>query len=109
MLPLTLAALLPASLALAETAAPPPQPGGLHSSGQTAAAPFAEQVIDNFYTDSARTTMKADDELLTWWNGLGLQEQEALKQGCSEESIAALPVDLPESTLNACRKINALM
>jgi hypothetical protein len=118
---LALAASMSAGAAFAQTAPATALPT---QEGSTEAAPQAiergtptlpgemlpgDDMIDNFYTDSTRTTMRSDEELSTWWQGLTVQEQEAAKQGCSEETIAAQQRDLPESTLNVCRKVQGMM
>ncbi len=67
----------------------------------------SDEVIGNFYTDSSMGTMRSDEEIMTYWNGLTPEEQEAVAAGCSDE-FTAQQRDLPESTLNVCKKVNAM-
>ncbi|HEV7415864.1 hypothetical protein [Tianweitania sediminis] len=110
---LALAATMAAGTAFAQTSTTTQQTqsGGSNATAQQnerGVPMLPNEMIDSFYTDSTRTTMKSDADLATWWGGLTVQEQEAAKAGCSEEGIAAQQRDLPESTLNVCRKVNAM-
>jgi hypothetical protein len=66
-----------------------------------------QSVVSNFYSDSSMSTMRSDAEVGTYWAGLTAEEQQAVRDGCSDAFIAQQK-DLPESTLNVCRKVNGM-
>ncbi|MBS9722477.1 hypothetical protein JYU29_17420 [Tianweitania sp. BSSL-BM11] len=81
-----------------------------NKSDGTAVAPAipSDAVVGSFYTDSSMGTMKSDEEINTYWQGLTPEEQAAVRAGCTDE-FTAQNKDLPESTLNVCKKVNGMM
>ncbi|WP_312796655.1 hypothetical protein [Tianweitania sp.] len=127
---LALAMSMTAGAAYAQTAIETPtQSGGSEATGQntqqgvpelpgesvgnkgagTAVAPAlpSQSVVGNFYTDSSMGTMKSDADVATYWKGLSPEEQQAVRDGCTDE-FTAQNKDTPESTLNVCKKVNGM-
>jgi hypothetical protein len=111
---LALAASMTAGVAFAQTSTTttvPTQSGGSEATAEQAQRGVpelpSEKMMSNFYTDSTMKTMRSDAELTTYWQGLTPEEQAAARAGCTDEFTAAQR-NLPESTLNVCRKVNAM-
>jgi len=85
----------------------PGETTGTEEGAAVAPALPGDDVVGNFYTDSSMGTMRSDDEINTYWGGLTADEQMAVRNGCSD-TFTAQQRDLPESTLNVCRKVNAM-
>lgn len=130
LLALALAASMSAGAAYAQTAIETPtQSGGSEATGQntqkgvpelpgesisnkgngTVVAPAlpGEKVVGNFYTDKTMKTMRTDSEIGAYWDGLTPEEKAAVRDGCSDQ-FTAQQKDLPESTLNVCKKVNGM-
>jgi hypothetical protein len=86
----------------------PGETTGTKGSGTVVAPALpSDTVIGSFYTDNTMGTMRSDSEITTYWGGLTAEEQAAVRAGCSD-TFTAQQRDLPESTLNVCRKVNAM-
>lgn len=130
LLALALAASMSAGVAYAQTAIETPtQSGGSEATpeatqrgvpelpsesvgnkgGGTVVAPAVpgQSVVSNFYTDSSMKTMRSDAEITTYYGGLTAEEKQAVRDGCSDTFVAQQK-DLPESTLNVCKKVNGM-